>query len=213
MRALGVSGIVTAEDIGLDQAPDADDDLLRSHLPQGPMGLFGVLAGSTSEWVSSSLGLAEVRRAQRRSGGDEGTSAALFDVYRSYVEHSVVLLSVIVRIIGLLLSLVIPLSLTAYCMLSEPFNLVLHQGAMGNQLSAMLAPLDKIVSPLLIAVARLLGLAQHEVLCQGGLGPECSKRARRVLLGIILVNVAASAAAVFALACFVVAVRISSSVG
>lgn len=215
-HALGISGIVTAEDIDPDKVLDADDgDLLASHLPRGPAGLLGVLAGSASEWLASSLGLAEVRRAQRRDGGDvaEGSAGALYEVYRSYVEHSVVLLSLVVRVIGLLLALVVPLSLTAYCMLSEPFNHVLGQGGLGDQMNAVLAPLDKMLSPVLIAVARLLRLAQSEVLCEDGHGSECSKRARRVLLGITLVNVAASAAAVLALACFVVAVRFSSAAG
>lgn len=222
-HALGISGIVTVEDIGLDEVHDADDgDLLASQLPRGPADLFSVLAGSVSEWVSCSIGLAEARRAQYRDGeyasddanGDENDSSAVaLEVYRSYVEHSVVLLSLVVRVIGLLLALVVPLSLTAYCMLSEPFNLVLQQGFLGEQMSGILAPLDRVFSPVLIAVARVLGLAQSEVLCEDGHGSECSKRARRVLLGITVVNVAVSAAAVLALACFVAAVRISSASG
>lgn len=128
------------------------------------------------------------------------------DELRKLVRRSLLFVAVALKAAGGLLLVIVPMTCFAYGVLDF---LYLEQRVLLPQrlLGFLMRPLDRLLRPLLVTTARVFGLDQTEVLCERGDSPEGSKCAKRVLLGLMVLNVLASGLAMLALAVLVFLVR------
>merc|ERR1712176_1079630 len=133
------------------------------------------------------------------------------------VRETLTFVALTLQLVGALLALVVPLTLFAYLLLGYQR---MHYFPVALQATDfVIKPLDRLLMPLLARAAALTVQADHEILsledpdavgADGGVvlrGEVVTRRAKRVLLGLLVLNVAASTLAVVALALFVGIVR------
>jgi len=113
------------------------------------------------------------------------------------------------KLLGGLLLLLVPSSLLAYGLLSLPLPPLRHVGLASQCLERCLGFLEWFALPALLGAARVLGISREEALGEDLDEPEFARRTKRVLLGLLALNVASSFLAVIALGALVLTVRTS----
>lgn len=212
-------GLLREEDVYGPLVPeDAEDEAaLLARVPRAPQGLVRLLVQVTSKKLSSLLRLEELQRRRRRrrapgreqEGGGASQERRNEEALRSLMYDMLFLAAVVLKLLGGLLLLLVPTTLLAYGFLSLPAPLALHTEFGIGLFDAFLRPLEWLAVPPLLGAARLAGIPRGEALGEGSPEPEFARRAKRVLLGLVVLNVGSSLLAVVALAQVVLTVRIS----
>mmetsp|Transcript_58908 Transcript_58908/g.117882 ORF Transcript_58908/g.117882 Transcript_58908/m.117882 type:complete len:263 (-) Transcript_58908:145-933(-) len=213
----GRGGLVREEDVYGPYVPEDEEEeaALLAQVPRGAGGILRVMAQTTSAQFSRWLRLEELqlRRPQRGHGSGPGGSgpgdAAPQEELRGFVHDLVFSVAVFLKVLGTLLLMLVPTSLLAYGLLSLPIPFVLDGGLVSRFLEGCLAFVEWLALPPLLGATRLLGISRREALGEDVVGPEVVRRAKRAILGLLVLNVALSFLAVIALANVVLVVRAS----
>lgn len=221
-------GLVTEEDVyghGVPDGPEEEEAVLlaaRRHRPgfglgaaadgtAAAVGPLRRLCAALSNRLSRWLRLDELQRGPRRRRGMPAGSAENLEGTREPIHEALLIVAICLKLVGALLAALVPSAVVAYWLLSQPLALPRHLGPAVALLDGPLAALEKPALPVLVAAGRALGLGRAEVLGEDSSGPEVLRRAKRVLLALLVVNVGASAAAALSLAVLVLAVRLAGS--
>eukprot|EP00747_Dinoflagellata_sp_TGD_P165517 gnl/TRDRNA2_/TRDRNA2_186874_c0_seq1.p1 gnl/TRDRNA2_/TRDRNA2_186874_c0~~gnl/TRDRNA2_/TRDRNA2_186874_c0_seq1.p1 ORF type:complete len:316 (+),score=44.00 gnl/TRDRNA2_/TRDRNA2_186874_c0_seq1:11-958(+) len=218
-------GLVQVEDVLGPEAPDyGEADALARVTDSSPArSLFTGL----SDALSALLRLPQLRQqlalqaeelliANGRAKGDAGDDPEHLPVddIRVLVQKSLLRVALALKLMGFSLVLLLPMSIAAYWLLRiQPHVVPSHFQPIFRLFDSALTPPDQLLKPVLLSAARVFGLSNGYVLCEesddlaDGIVQQVSKRAQRVLLALLVLNVAASALAVLALACLVAVVR------
>merc|ERR1711904_90114 len=113
---------------------------------------------------------------------------------------------------AMLLVAVLPALLIMCALFNQPFMLqplppFLARAA--ETISPSLLPLDRLLSPLFELAARSMGVSSEELLRDESSDCEVMNRLKRILIGLLVLNIVVSIVMLCALAIFVVAVRLS----
>lgn len=210
--SLSARGLVREETLQVAAAVDAEELELLARLPSGPHGLVMLLLSGLSENAAGFLRLQSQLPASSDAPLPVDSASALVDEMRVLVEEFILLLNLALRILGAMLTVMMPLSITLYFLLNQPL-LRLPASPFTTRVTeivgALLSPMDWLLCPLLRLAARSTGVSREELLGEDTNGCEAINRAQRILLGLLVLNVLASLITVLALAVFVITVRFS----
>jgi hypothetical protein len=204
--SLNPRGLVREEELRGESVPDEEELALRARLPNGVFDLFLLLERGVFEKITSMPRLVDDDKALLLDRAQFTTELKV------HVEEMLLLLKLGIQLLGVLLSILVPLTITAYALLNQPFHIPTPPIFLrvADLLSFALMPLDRLFSPLLRLVVRVTGLAgELDPLLDGDDGCELINKAKRILLGLLVLNVIVSLVTFLVLALFVGIVRCS----
>jgi len=207
-------GLVREEDVYGPGVIDPEDVEFFSRLPTGPVKYIFTLARPLfmRPWSRALCSHASSRiegtctQSAPLLGGQLAASEATFAL-----EDALVFIEGSLTLMGILLLAIVPSTICLYTLLERDIQWPVQLRHVGSAFQLALAPLDWALSPMLAQVASLLGYPRSDVRSENIHGPEVVKRARRVLLGLVLLNVFASASALLAILCLVFVVKAEGS--
>mmetsp|Transcript_45709 Transcript_45709/g.106094 ORF Transcript_45709/g.106094 Transcript_45709/m.106094 type:complete len:254 (-) Transcript_45709:4-765(-) len=214
-------GLVREEDVHplAADAIDPDDAEFLKQLPKGPVDMLLRLAISV---FARSWFFAHVQPPSRKceldctlphckAAAGATTTHGLNEPPQQALEDLLIHIHNSVTLMGFLLLVIVPATILLYSLLNREMHWPPHLRRMGSAIAWLLTPLDFLLTPILIRAASLLRLRRNDVLSEDVRGPEVVRRARRVLLGLVLLNVLSSAIAMCVLLLFVFIVRTESA--
>jgi len=219
-------GLVREDALGHGGAEGSGEEDDGEDLPLPPPGLWvashGLSGGSVATVVvglvravsgrlSGLLRLRELQEASATIASTGDPSSHLSDV-RALVQETLLFVAEALRLVGLLNLVLVPTSVLAYWLLSLPFGFPPEFRGVAQALHLALRPLDRRLFRVLLFAARAVGLPQSEVLGEEDdthSPDQIFKSAKRVLLGLLVVDVGASLAAAVSLAALVVTLRVT----
>mmetsp|Transcript_68815 Transcript_68815/g.109179 ORF Transcript_68815/g.109179 Transcript_68815/m.109179 type:complete len:254 (+) Transcript_68815:82-843(+) len=199
-------GLVREEELRGANVLDEEELELRKHLPNGFLDLSILLARGMLEKVTIVPRLTDFNDSMLAG------QSHIMNELRVHVEETLLLLKLGLQLLGTLLTLLVPITIISYALLSQPFRLPtpLIFLRLADLISFALLPLDRLLSPVLRLLMRITGLVgEIEPLLNGASGCELLNKGKRILLGLLVLNVIISLLTFFLLACFVGIVRFS----
>jgi len=203
---LSARGLVRENAVrGSHAALDEEDLQLRARLPSGPSGLVILLLKGLSENAASFQRLYS-QQSLAIPPEDRGDELPVL------IEEFISLMGLALRIMGMLLAVILPLSIAVLCLLSLPMRLPAPPRVLVRILEVLdmaLMPLDCLLCPILCLTARSMGMGREELLENDSSRFEGLNRAKRIFMGLLVLNVLASILMLVALTIFVASVRTS----
>mmetsp|Transcript_37002 Transcript_37002/g.115192 ORF Transcript_37002/g.115192 Transcript_37002/m.115192 type:complete len:277 (-) Transcript_37002:102-932(-) len=225
------SGLVREEDVHGPLVPEDEEEeaALLARVPRGSAGSLRTMVRTASARFSRLLRLDELQfqRAQFvMAHGPDGMGGGKRpdtpkEKLRGIVLNLLLVSAVFLKILGGLLIVMapiaaartagdrVPISLVAYGLLSLPAPFMLQIGAISWCLERLLDSVEWLALPVLLGATRALGISRREALGEDLDELEVIKRTKRVLLGLLILNIASSFMAVVMLANLVIMVRLS----
>jgi hypothetical protein len=206
-------GLINEDMLSGPPAADKEDLELRARIPQGLCSLMNILLHGLNENAASFVKLGSI---MQEAPLDERHQMAILSELRLLIEELIILLDLGLRLMGVMLCIIVPLTLFVFTVVNQPLLAQAPRLAstVTDVFDLALVPLDRLLSPLLRLTARGTGLTgETEPLFENTNVHEIINRAKRIILGMLVLNVLASIVMLLILLVFVLLVRHSGVMG
>jgi hypothetical protein len=207
---LSARGLIRDDFVYDTSGTDEEELTLRAKLPSSPHGFLLLLVKGLTENASNLARLLS-RLPQAISSEalpHQDSNDMAVDEFRVLLDEFVLLMGLAVNIMGASLVILLPMLLLVHCMSNQSLRipaLPLFSRVI-EAMDLVLMPLDCFFSPLLQSTAKRLGILDEELFGEESAIQEWN-RLKRVLLGLLVLNVAASIVTLVLLAIFVAMIR------